>query len=150
MKASQHHEDDPTHHLHPSMLCHALPPGLVIIMCVIARAVFQTSAGFVVSLRTLNFFGLYIWENTSQIPVDWHSAKISWSLLWLSACGCRCLVLWPLPGLKWEIKTICTNQKCLNLKISSQRGWLYVVYASYRSIQGNLLLGSEIPLGPSE
>lgn len=55
------HEDDPTHHLHPSMLCHALPLGLVI-MCAIARAllVFQTSAGFAVSLRTPNFFGLYI------------------------------------------------------------------------------------------
>lgn len=35
-------------------------------------------------------------------------------------------------------------QKCLNLRISSQRGWLYVVNASCRSIQGNLLLGFEI------
>lgn len=101
----------PTHYLHPSMLCCALPPGLVIIMCVIAKAVFQTNAGFAVSLRTLNFFGVYIWENPSWIPVGWHSTKISCrSLLWLPGCGCRCLVLWLLPGLRWEIKTTCTNQ----------------------------------------
>lgn len=54
------HEDDPTHHVHPSMLCHAQPPGLVVITCVTARAVFRTNAGFAGSLRTLNFFGLYI------------------------------------------------------------------------------------------
>lgn len=54
------HEDNATHHLPPSVLCHALPPGPVIIICDIARAAFQTNAGFAVSLRTLNIFGLYI------------------------------------------------------------------------------------------
>lgn len=54
------HEDDPTHHVHPSMLCHAQPPGLLVITCVTARAVFRTNADFAGSLRTLNFFGLYI------------------------------------------------------------------------------------------
>lgn len=29
------HEDDPTHHVHPSMLCHAQPPGLVVITCLL-------------------------------------------------------------------------------------------------------------------
>lgn len=83
-------------------------------LCFTTRSVFRPItlwyAGFAVSLRALNFFGLYTWEDASRSPMDWGSAKMSSrSLLLLFIYGCRCLILWLLPGLRWGIRTTCLD-----------------------------------------